>query len=62
MRHFAASVWVEQGLWRQPKRVQQRLGHADWALFWETYSHLFEAHEEDIATAAQAEADILGNQ
>lgn len=39
MRHVAASLWIEQG--KNPKQVQELLGHSTIAMTMDTYGHLW---------------------
>lgn len=62
MRHVAASLWIEQqvkdGI-RNPKRVQEWLGHSTLQMTMDTYGHLW-PDEDGNETASAAEQSILG--
>ncbi|KAA9010028.1 tyrosine-type recombinase/integrase [Histidinibacterium aquaticum] len=57
LRHAAASLFIEQG-WT-PKKIQTLLGHASITLTMDTYGHLFENAEEDVAMFEKLESDLL---
>ena len=57
MRHFAASLWIEQGV--NAKRLQHRMGHASIQTTMNTYGHLFRNAERDQEEAAAAETAVL---
>lgn len=57
MRHFAASLWIEQGI--NAKRLQKRMGHASIQTTMNTYGHLFRNAERDQEEAAAAETAVL---
>lgn len=57
LRHAAASLFIEQG-WN-PKKIQTLLGHASITLTMDTYGHLFENPEEDVAMFEKLESDLL---
>ena len=57
LRHFAASLLIEQGL--SPKKVQGILGHANIAMTYDLYGHLFPTPEDDDAAMRQIEARLL---
>lgn len=48
-RHAAASLWIDQGL--NPKRVQTLVGHSSIQVTFDTYGHLFEERDRDVAEA-----------
>jgi integrase len=45
MRHFFASIMIEQGM--APKRLQEILGHATIGMTMDVYGHLFPVGEEN---------------
>jgi integrase len=57
-RHAAASLWIERKV--APKRVQTWMGHSSIQVTFDTYGHLFAALEDDSATMAAIEAELLG--
>jgi integrase len=57
MRHFAASLWIEQG--KTPKTVQDLLGHETLAMTMDTYGHLFQTSKESRDLVNQAEKSVL---
>ena len=57
MRHFAASLWIEQGV--NMKRLQKRMGHASIQTTMNTYGHLFRNADRDQEEAAAAEMAVL---
>ncbi|WP_138422593.1 tyrosine-type recombinase/integrase [Maritimibacter alexandrii] len=57
LRHAAASLFIEQG-WN-PKKIQTLLGHASITMTMDTYGHLFENAEEDVAMFEKLERDLL---
>ncbi|WP_234992056.1 tyrosine-type recombinase/integrase [Roseisalinus antarcticus] len=57
LRHAAASLFIEQG-WN-PKKIQTLLGHASITLTLDTYGHLFENPEEDVAMFEKLQSDLL---
>jgi integrase len=57
MRHFAASLWIEQGV--NMKRLQKRMGHASIQTTMNTYGHLFRNADRDQEEAAAAETVVL---
>jgi integrase len=58
MRHFCASLWIEQGY--NPKRVQEMLGHATLAMTMDTYGHLFQDTAEGRKLVNAAEKSVMG--
>lgn len=56
-RHAAASLWIEQKV--APKKVQTWMGHHSIQVTFDTYGHLFAALDDDAATMAALEADVL---
>lgn len=56
-RHAAASLWIERRV--APKRVQSWMGHSSIQMTFDTYGHLFAAMEDDSATMAALEADMI---
>jgi len=57
-RHAAASLWIERRV--APKRVQTWMGHSSIQVTFDTYGHLFAAMEDDAATMAAVEAELIG--
>ena len=57
MRHFAASLWIEQGV--NMKRLQKRMGHASIQTTMNIYGHLFRNADRDQEEAAAAETAVL---
>jgi integrase len=57
LRHVAASLMIEQGM--QPKKVQQIMGHANIAMTYDRYGHLWQEPESDQEAMAQIEARLL---
>lgn len=58
-RHACASLWIEQRM--APKKVQTWMGHSSITVTFDIYGHLFEALEDDAATMAALEAEVLGS-
>lgn len=57
-RHAAASLWIDQGL--NPKRVQTLVGHSSIQVTFDTYGHLFEERDRDLAEANAIERALFG--
>lgn len=57
LRHAAASLFIEQG-WNA-KKIQTLLGHASINMTMDTYGHLFEDAEGDVAKFEKLESDLL---
>jgi integrase len=58
LRHFHASWLIDQG-W-SPKKVQKRMGHSSIQVTYDTYGHLFDRREADVAEVARLEHKLLG--
>lgn len=58
LRHFHASWLIDQG-W-SPKKVQKRMGHSSIQVTYDTYGHLFDRREADVAEVALLEHQLLG--
>jgi integrase len=57
LRHFAASLFIEQGF--SPKRVQVIMGHKKITTTYDTYGHLFPSPEDDWKKLAAAELSVF---
>jgi integrase len=57
MRHFAASVWIEQRV--PPKLIQDRIGHASIQTTMDVYGHLFRDPEKEQEQVAAAEESVF---
>lgn len=57
LRHFAASLFIEQGF--SPKRVQVIMGHKKITTTYDTYGHLFPSPEDDRKKLAAAELSVF---
>jgi len=57
LRHFAASLFIEQGF--SPKRVQVIMGHQKITTTYDTYGHLFPSPEDDQKKLAAAELSVF---
>jgi integrase len=58
LRHFAASLFIEQGF--APKRVQALMGHASITMTYDRYGHLFPNPEDDQKRLLAAQLSVLG--
>jgi integrase len=58
LRHFAASLFIEQGF--APKRVQALMGHASITMTYDRYGHLFPNPEDDQKRMLAAQLSVLG--
>ncbi|EYD70863.1 tyrosine-type recombinase/integrase [Limimaricola hongkongensis] len=57
LRHAAASLFIEQG-WN-PKKIQTIIGHASITMTMDTYGHLFESADNDVALFEKMERDLM---
>jgi len=60
LRHAAVSLMIEYG-W-PPKKVQQVIGHGTIQMTLDTYGHLWQTPDDDLAAMAQIEAKLIGLQ
>ena len=58
-RHAAASLWIEQRV--DARRVQYLMGHSSITVTFDTYGHLFEQTERDIATGTAIERALFAD-
>jgi integrase len=58
LRHFAASLFIDQGL--PPMRIQELLGHGSIKMTFDIYGHLFPKPEGDRAILTRIEQEVLG--
>ncbi len=58
LRHCAASLWIEQRV--SPKRIQRWMGHSSIQVTFDTYGHLFEQAEADVAIMEAVQSQVLG--
>jgi integrase len=59
LRHTAASLLINSGA--DAKAVQHRLGHSTTALTLDTYSHIFDARDRELADALEIMFDRAGD-